>query len=492
MSPASQTDEAREAAPYSQPALPARGDGGPDALRALIESEASYKAALQAGNMGSWETDFRKSVRHWSQEGMALFGIALPDGKGQVGGEGDEWMAAVHPDDRDLALAIRQQADALDSFTAEYRIRRPTGAVVWLSGRGRVVERDGLGKPLRLVSIMADITDRKQSEEALRESEARFRAIFENVAVGIAYTDLDGGWIDVNQRLCDILGRSRADLLRSEPDALLHPDERGRERSEMARLRAGEIGHSAFDIRYRLPDGGDIWVGRTVSLLLDRDGAPLHFISVYRDVSQRKQAQDHQRFLLAELSHRSKNLLAVIQGIAGQTIRSVDSLDAFKTSFMQRLQGIAATQDILVRQDWAGGDLKTLVGLQLDLFGGVGDERILIDGPPILLTADAVQAIGLALHELATNAVKYGALSSPAGRVEVRWSLCPGAGDLQMDWTESGGPRVTPPARTGFGSVVLDKMVAATVAGVVTLDYARAGLRWRLVMPARNFSLPRA
>ena len=459
----------------------------PDADRALVESEASYKAALQAGNMGSWETDLRSGRRIWTEEGMALFGVDLPDRRGHVGGPDDEWMAAIHPDDRVLAAGLRQLTQSCDSFPAEYRIVHSSGAVVWLSGRGRVLERDSAGRAIRLVSVMADISDRKAGELALRESEARFRSLFENAAVGMAYADLNGTWLTVNQRLCEMLGQDAPSLVgRSAADFLERP-EIGGDAPDMDRLLAGKTDHVASEGRYRRGDGQEIWLGQTTSLVPDAQGVPRHMVSVYRDITARIAAQERQRFLLAELSHRSKNLLAVVQSIAGQTIRSVETLSEFKTRFSQRLQGIAATQDILVRQDWTGGDLRQLVSSQLEMFD-LGEDRIVISGPDVTLSADAVQSIGLALHELATNAVKYGALSVPTGQVTVAWHRQED-GSLAIAWSEQGGPPVAIPSRTGFGSVVLDKMAASSVDGSVGLDYATSGLSWTLAMPDKHFSI---
>jgi two-component sensor histidine kinase len=179
--------------------------------------------------------------------------------------------------------------------------------------------------------------------------------------------------------------------------------------------------------------------------------------------------------------------LAVIQGIAGQTIRSVEKLADFKTRFTQRLQGIAATQDILVRQDWTGGDLRQLVTTQLELFD-LGEGRITLSGPEVTLSADAVQSVGLALHELATNALKYGALSATTGQVRVAWYSEPD-GKMLLTWIEQGGPPVVAPLRTGFGSTVLDRMAASSVDGVVELDYAKSGLRWRLAIPSKHITV---
>ncbi len=144
-----------------------------DNLREKAEDAARYQTALLAGRMGSWETDFITGTRIWSAPGMALFGIDLPDGRGHVGGPLDEWIAAVHPDDRHLLPAIIAQGETLDAFPAEYRILRPDGTVVWLSGRGMVMSRQPNGKPARYINVMADVTEHRKAEEALRVADRR-------------------------------------------------------------------------------------------------------------------------------------------------------------------------------------------------------------------------------------------------------------------------------------------------------------------------------
>ena len=223
-------------------------------LENLRNSEARYRTALAAGRAGTWETDFVARTRTWSAEGMALFGLDLVDGRGRVGGEADEYVAAIHPDDRHLARGFHELADQQDSFPAEYRIVRPDGSIVWLWGYGQVIARGADGKAERLISIMVDITERKKAE-------------------------------------------------------------------------------------------------------------------------------DHIRFLLLEVSHRAKNLLSVIQAIAGQTVRTAGSLEEFETRFGLRLHGLAASHDILVSQSWQGAPLADLVRLQLAPFVEIGSSRLELVGP---------------------------------------------------------------------------------------------------------------
>jgi PAS domain S-box-containing protein len=331
-------------------------------LENLRKSEARYRTALAAGRAGTWETDLVAQTRTWSAEGMALFGLDLVEGRGRVGDEADEYVAALHPDDRHLAQHFHELADEQDSFPAEYRVLRPDGSIVWLWGYGQVIARGANGKAERMVSIMVDITERKKTE-------------------------------------------------------------------------------------------------------------------------------DHIRFLLLEVSHRAKNLLSVIQAIAGQTVRSAGSLDEFETRFSSRLHGLAASHDILVSQSWQGAPLAELVRLQLAPFVDVGSSRLELVGPDVVLEVRAAQAIGLALHELANDAAKYGALSAPTGKVRVSWTFDDAGAHprpLRLSWAELGGPPATAPVKKGFGYLVIERMAASSVSGEVAMEHSPAGLRWVLTISAAN------
>jgi two-component sensor histidine kinase len=195
------------------------------------------------------------------------------------------------------------------------------------------------------------------------------------------------------------------------------------------------------------------------------------------------------------LSHRSKNLLAVIQAMAGQTAKSAETVDDFKRRFGERLMGMAASHDLLVNQNWLGASVEHLVRGQLASFVDAGDPRLRIDGPAVHLRAEAVEAIGLALHELATNSLKYGALSNDAGMVEIAWEVVvpepepnvePEADPrrFRMDWIEHTAVPVAPPTHKGFGRMVIEHTVEATLRGRVKLEWLPEGLRWRLDAPA--------
>jgi two-component sensor histidine kinase len=232
----------------------------------------------------------------------------------------------------------------------------------------------------------------------------------------------------------------------------------------------------------RTKDGQErLWSFVTSSLGTQSDGRRL-YVTVAHDMTERKAREEQVRLLLDEVGHRAKNMLSIVLAIARQT--AACDLDDFIKRFTERIQALAANQDLLIRNEWQGVDVDDLVRAQLVHFVDLVGSRITIGGPKLRLNAAAAQAIGFTLHELATNAGKYGALSIDGGRIDVRWSF--GGGNYVMSWTESNGPTVHPPERSGFGSTVIEAMVKHTLGGEVQLDFAPTGLAWRLTCPTAS------
>lgn len=323
---------------------------------ALRASEARYRAAVITGRIGAWETNMVSRTRIWTDEGMQLFGLDLPNGRGRVGGPDDEFWNALHPDDKHMMKEFHRTADTVDSYPCEYRIVRPDGAQLWVSGRGRVMARGPDGKAHIVANMVMDVTERKNAEQQVQ-------------------------------------------------------------------------------------------------------------------------------MLLRESTHRSKNLLAVVQAIASQTSHGSATLLEFRDKFGERLRALAASHDLLVEGGWQGASIEELIKQQLAPFAesGVGFK---LSGPRVVLPASVAQTLGLALHELATNATKYGAWSLPEGRVAIRWDVAAQEQPrLHLDWTENGGPLVEVPLRKGFGHVVFEHMVEQSARGEVKIDYDPAGLRWSVSLP---------
>ena len=216
--------------------------------------------------------------------------------------------------------------------------------------------------------------------------------------------------------------------------------------------------------------------------LRDDDGNAIGTTSVAVEITERKEAENQLRMLLRELTHRSKNLLAVIQAIARQTASRTKTIDDFLDRFGARLVAIGCSQDLLVADNWHGASLRTLVEQQLNMYADRLGGQIVIDGEDVMLKPEAVQNLGLALHELATNAQKYGALSSDRGRVRIHWQFCDAA-KLKLTWEEQGGPPVSAPERSGFGRAMIESVVGKALEGEVTLSFPAKGVRCVIVIP---------
>jgi two-component sensor histidine kinase len=206
--------------------------------------------------------------------------------------------------------------------------------------------------------------------------------------------------------------------------------------------------------------------------------------SVAVDISERKANEDQLRLLLRELTHRSKNLLAVIHAIARQTASRTRSVEDFLERFSARLCAIGCSHDLLVADDWQGASLRMLVEQQLYTHANRFGEQIAIEGEDVILKPEAVHNLGLALHELATNAQKYGSLSHPEGQIRIQWKFCEEASKLKLTWQERGGPKVSPPERSGFGRAMIENVVGQALEGDVTLSFPEKGVRCEIVIPA--------
>ena len=272
--------------------------------------------------------------------------------------------------------------------------------------------------------------------------------------------------------------------------ASLHPEDAPRVDQEMARA-AMSGGPDAYTVEFRIrrgTDGAERWIaihGRRFRP--EGPDGPLELIGVARDVTARKLRETHMHLLMREVTHRSKNLLAIIQAMARQTVKDSLTASEFEERFSARLRGLAASHDLLAARDWHGAAIDDLARWQLGSAIEAAGDRVTLTGPTLFLKPEAAQNIGLALNELATNAIRFGALSGPTGRVALEWSLDPANTEprrFHLSWRESGGPEVTQPRRYGFGHKVVERLAARALDGSVSLTFASTGLQWSLHIPA--------
>jgi len=259
----------------------------------------------------------------------------------------------------------------------------------------------------------------------------------------------------------------------------VHPDDA----RELDRTVTRELlANGRFEVRYRMirPDDGRLqWMYSAGVAVPNPDGPPRRIIGVVRDISDRKAREDERDALVAELDHRVKNVLASVKSLASQSARKTVSLDAFLKTFSGRLDAMAAAHTLLTATRWRGADIGHIAAAEL---GGLALGRARWEGPEIVLSPRATNALTLALHELATNALKYGALSSDAGRVEVSWRGC--GGGFELSWNERGGPAVTTPARSGFGLTLIEQVTGRELGGSARLEFLPEGVHATFVADA--------
>jgi PAS domain S-box-containing protein len=343
---------------------------------------------------------------------------------------------------------------------------------------------DAAGNIVGAVSCWRDITDSHRATQELTESERRLRLA---LMVGdMAIVDLDakpGGsakvingeaLFGVELHGLDVESANKLFL------AAVHEADRARVAAGQAKALQA-LGSYDDEFRVVKPSGETLWVEVRGECLPFEDGSPGRLVASNMNITARKTLEQQLRLISRELTHRVKNVLTVVQGILSQTARTTHDNQALVANVSARLQGLAASHDLLVNSNWSGTQLGNLIEAQLAAFGGVDGKRIAAEGPDVLLKVDVMQNLGMALHELATNAVKYGALSAPGGSIRIAWAA--ESGRLRLSWVESGGPPVAKPQRQGFGHVVTVRSLERVLYGKVEIKFPKSGAAWTVDAP---------
>lgn len=361
--------------------------------------------------------------------------------------------------------------------------RRLLGAAAALRANGvPPVVRTGVREYDAVARTLADAGAALRDRTVmLATSEARYRELSDAMPQLVWTADADGRLDHYNRQRDQYFGAGRATV---NWIAIIHPDDLEPTRiAWRTALAAGEP--FEMEHRLRLADGRWHWHLSRAVPQRDAEGRILRWIGTATDVNTNKRRENEAEYLLREVNHRSKNLLAIAQAMTRQTAFD-EAPEEIAETLCARFAALSASQDLLLHGEWRRVSLQELVRAQLAHFAPVFGTRIRLDGPPVFLNATAAQAIGMALHELATNATKYGALAGDAGTVAIQWRLDRDAEEARfhMEWVEADGPAVPPPTHQGFGHFVMVRMVEQTLGGEVTLDYAATGAAWRLDAPA--------
>jgi PAS domain S-box-containing protein len=344
-----------------------------------------------------------------------------------------------------------------------------------------------------MAELQATAAKRQAAEDFLRDSEWRLQLALAAAQLGSWQHDPVRHVLSGDARAREIFDIPGDELTSDALMARVHSDDVERVTAAFVdALDPVNPKRSAIEFRLRRRNGEVRWLETLALAHFDGTGDERRAVSLVgtvADITTRKEMEEErsvraekEHLLMREMNHRAKNMLSVVDAIAHQT--ATRSPEDFVKRFSERIQALSANQDLLLRTEWKGVDVKDLIHAQLAHFADLIGSRISADGPRLCLKAASAQAIGLALHELATNAGKYGALSTETGRVNVCWGAR--GGSFTMSWTESGGPAVPAPERRGFGTILMGVMAERSVGGAVDLDYAPTGLRWRLTCPAAS------
>ena len=449
---------------------------------ALKEHRASLADALVAGKVMAFEWD---AVTFQSRRSDNAARILGDDEGGAIGSLRNEFLGRVHPDDRETFRSqLCELSPSNPSYVLNFRFCCRDGRQVWLEETAKG-EFDVRGRLLRIKGLTRDITERKKVELALGERTVQLALAGKAARVGSYAYSIDSDLMQVSAGYAALHGlpEGTAATTRSEWRVRAHPEDRAR--VEEMRRQAFSKRLSEYGIEYRIfRSGGEIrWIELRSFISYTPDGSPRRVVGVNIDVTDRKRAGDQQRALVAELDHRVKNVLATVSAIVTQTQDPDSSLTDFVIALDSRIKSLARTHELLSQSHWSGVSLAEIARRELAPYAA---DNVEIDGPSVTLRAEAAQAMAMVLHELTTNAAKYGAFSDRNGRVSLRWRwLRNGStGRLAIEWQEIGGPPVLPPSQRGYGTGVIGELIPFELGGTVELAFPADGVKCRMEIPA--------
>jgi PAS domain S-box-containing protein len=449
------------------------------AERAQRESEARFQTLADNMAQLAWMADEAGSIFWFNKRWLDYTGTLLEDVRGGA------WRTRVHPDHAIRVFEkLARHIESGEVWDDTFPLRGRDGEYRWFLSRAMPI-RDEAGKVARWFGTQTDITE--HLEEAERNTQ--LATIVATSADAIISLSGDGTVLSWNRGAERMFGYTADEIVGKSERVLFAEDAEFKEKYEQ--LRHGE--HLQRDTVRRRKDGTLVNVAINAAPMRHADGHVIGYSAVIRDVTERKRVEKHLRVVMRELSHRTKNLLAVIIAMVRQTARSSNDVAVLQSELIQRLQSLSASHDLLVAEDWAGASLEELIRAVLQPFIGTSAKALTAEGPMVVVNATAAQNLGLALHELATNAAKYGALSTPSGRVHITWAMeregenkADGEPQsrLRITWAEHGGPPVTPPKIKGFGRVVIERVAAQALSATVDYEFPPEGVRWSIAIPA--------
>ena len=412
-------------------------------------------------------------IASWNPAAERMFGYAPDEIIGQS-------IRTLIPEDRqseeDRILSTIQAGQTVSGF--ETVRRHKNGTLIPITVTVSPIH-DTHGRIVGASKIVRDISQEQENQERLRQSETQFKALADNIPQLAWMSDPDGQIFWYNKRWYEYTGADEASTLGHGWRSVHHPEHEARATEHfLESLKRGEVWEDTFPLRGR--NGKFRWFLSRAHPIQGDDGQIQMWFGTNTDITDQKQREERIQLLLGEVNHRAKNMLTLVQAIARQTMATGEN---FMDRFAERMRSLASSQDLLVSSGWRGARVEDIMNSQLAHLEDFIGTRILLDGPHVRLTSAAAQSLGMALHELATNAGKYGALSNDTGLVNIRWNILQDGevNRFEISWSESGGPPVHAPDRRGFGSTVIERMTRIAFGYPVKLEFAPGGLHWHLI-----------
>jgi PAS domain S-box-containing protein len=451
---------------------------------ALAERDTQLQLASKTARVGSLAIDFHNGLVKLSPGCAAILG--LPESTVEM--SSDDARKLVYPEDlaplelrREQAL-LRQQRE----FVAQFRIRRADdGEVRWIEARNLILYNQS-GKPTQLIGVRIDFTDRKLAADMLAERNLQLELAGRVGRVGSYAYDVSAEKLQVSEGYVAVHGllQGTTETTLSEWRARVHPEDLGRLESVHDQAVADKRGEYSVEYRIIRSDGALRWIERRCLIFYDADARPQRVVGVSIDITERKQAEKQREILNAELDHRVKNVLAIVGAIIFQTQSASATIEDFVSSVDRRIRSLGSIHELLSHARWHGVSLQEIVRRA---FAPYTAGKYYESGPKVTLRPDAAQAMAMVLHELATNAAKYGALSNNTGRVSVRWYWLPNEilhRRLVVEWQETDGPPVSTPNASGYGTSIIRELLPYELGGTADLSFAPGGVQCRLEVPA--------
>ena len=433
------------------------------------DSEALLAALISFSRDAILSTSPQGVIQTWNDGAQRLLGWNTQDAMGQP------MLTLVTDLANEKGRALMARAMKGEQFQMELELLDHQGQRVEVSV-GAAPVRNQQDQIIALSFIIRDLRRRRRSEanDAMLASLVRQSrdSIFSVTCEGLIST-----WNPASEKL---YGYTSEEAI-NRPLALILPKDRREEsRTMFAQIMRGEM--VFFETQRQRKDGRLVDVAISGAPLRDAQDAIIGVSAIHRDITQQRDHERQMELVMRELAHRSKNLLAIILSMAAQTARNSPALPEFNARFTRRLQGLAHSHDLLIQQNWRGAPIRDLIKSHLEPFMEHDRTRVTLEGPDVIVDPKAAQNIGLALHELATNASKYGALCGAKGHVTIKWGATK-EGAFALEWRECGGPRVKTPKRRGLGQTVLERLTSQALEGKASLSFASEGVTWRIEIP---------